>query len=129
MVRDSRDEHFGELPDGLYYALIHEVLPWSWDARQDLINDYVGYFWIIKDGVEEVEENTYAFRSELEFCEALRFKAGNAIYTGTKHISPFTWLNRHPDYEFQRLVFRKLRSNNGEGPIVRPNGRTCAGVW
>ncbi len=66
MVRHSREAIYGDLADGLYFALIHEESPWSWDARQDLINDFVGYFWVIKGGIEEVEENVYGFRSELE---------------------------------------------------------------
>jgi WD40 repeat protein len=125
MVRDSQDEYEG-IPNGLLFALHHETKPYSWDARQDIVNDFVGYFWFIKDGIEEVSEHEFGYVSELKVCEGLLTKGKNAIFIGGG-MNPFWWI--HHQYEFGRLIFRKLRSRNGDGPKVWPNGRTCAEVW
>jgi hypothetical protein len=126
MVRDSQDEYEG-IPNGLLFALHHETKPYSWDARQDIVNDFVGYFWFIKDGIEEVSEHEFGYVSELKVCEGLLTKGKNAIFIGGG-MNPFWWIHHH-QYEFGRLIFRKLRSRNGDGPKVWPNGRTCVEVW
>ncbi|MGN6557097.1 MAG: TolB family protein [Solirubrobacterales bacterium] len=132
MIRSTIGEH-EEIEDGLLYALHHETKPFSWDARQDIVNDFVGYFWVAKTGLESWEENGeihFRFQNKLEFCQGLLPKGKNAIFIHGHN--PWDWIKEH-DYEFGRLLFRKLRSNQAKstGPhtIVRSNGRTCAEVW
>ncbi len=130
MVRDSVGEYEG-LPNGLLFALHHETKPYNWDARQDIVNDLVGYIWYFKDGIEIVKETESEvevhFPNKLEICQGLLPKGKNAILIGGS-VNPFWWISHH-QYEFGRLIFRKLRSSKGEGSKVWPTGRTCAEVW
>ncbi|HZY72140.1 MAG TPA: LamG-like jellyroll fold domain-containing protein [Edaphobacter sp.] len=126
MVRDSVGE-VGTSADGLVFSLLHEDSPLDWDAKMDVINDFVGNRFFNYEGHDENGNPI----SEMEVCESLRIKGGNAIFIGG-HQDPFQWVNRRSgegDFHFLRLIFRKIRANRGEGPIVRPNGRTCAGTW
>jgi len=128
MIRSTIGETDG-IENGLLYALHHESKPFSWDARQDIVNDFVGYFWVAKTGLESWEEDGeihFHFQNKLEFCQGLLPKGKNAIFIHGNN--PFYWVEHH-DYEFGRLIFRKLRSNQGAGTIVRSNGRHCAEVW
>jgi hypothetical protein len=128
MIRSTIGETDG-IENGLLYALHHETKPFSWDARQDIVNDFVGYFWVAKTGLESWEENGeihFHFQNKLEFCQGLLPKGKNAIFIHGGN--PFRWVKHH-QYEFGRLIFRKLRSNLGNGSIVASNGRHCAEVW
>lgn len=131
MVRSSIEETNG-LPNGLVYALNHEERPFNWDARQDIVNDLVGYVWFLENGLEIVSETEteIIFRrvNKLEVCQGILPKGKNAIHVGG-HVNPFWWVEHHPPYEFKRLIFRWVRSEHGTGPKVWPNGRTCAEVW
>ncbi|MGN6587201.1 MAG: hypothetical protein ACTHKT_06970 [Solirubrobacterales bacterium] len=129
MMRSTTDETDG-VPDGLMYALHHENKPYSWDARQDIVNDFVGYFWFLADGIESWEENGeihFRYVNRLEVCQGLLPKGKNAIFIGGG-VNPFHWIHHH-QYEFGRLIFRKLRSDDGIGVKVVSNGRHCAEVW
>ncbi|HZE04131.1 MAG TPA: hypothetical protein VE127_02840, partial [Solirubrobacteraceae bacterium] len=128
MIRSTLGETDG-IENGLLYALHHETKPFSWDAKQDIVNDFVGYFWVAKTGLESWEENGeihFRFQNKLEFCQGLLTKGKHEIFIHGGN--PFRWIHHH-QYEFGRLIFRKLRSNLGTGTIVAANGRHCAEVW
>jgi hypothetical protein len=129
MIRSTTGETDG-VEDGLLYALHHETWPVKkWDARQDIVNDYVGYYWVASDGIDSWEEDGvihFRFENKLEFCQGLLPKGKNAIFIHGH--DPWYWVHHH-DYDFGRLIFRVRRSNKGTGSIVRSNGRTCAEIW
>ncbi len=128
MIRSTLGETDG-IENGLLYALHHETKPFSWDAKQDIVNDFVGYFWVAKTGLESWEENGeihFRFQNKLEFCQGLLPKGKNAI--DIHEGNPFRWVRNH-QYEFGHLIFRNLRSNGDTGFIVASNGRHCAEVW
>jgi Tol biopolymer transport system component len=113
MVRHSFIVQNG-VADGLLYALLHEGKgPYSWDARMDVLNDFVG--------------NKYAFGhnpdQEWKVCEGLRLLSRRDIFIGA-HINPFRWANEH-NFHYRHLVFRRQKAHFGTGPIVKLNGRVC----
>lgn len=132
MVRGSIDTHEGpngeQVPDGLLFALHHERLPLSRDAKQDIANDYVGYYWWAENGyvpAGEIEKPVSMFT----VCQGIFEKADSGIYL--RGADPNRYTQNHPEYEFKRLLYRKKRALLGQpgAPLVRPNGRSCADVW
>jgi len=107
--------------DGLYYALLHEgPPPWRRDAKMDILNDFVGNkFWIrnATNGGPELHQE--------DVCEGIRKKNRRAIHI-SRHKSPFRWAHEH-EWQAFRLIFRLYRTGAGTGIYVRPTGRTCAG--
>lgn len=112
MVRDSEDPCPDN--DGLIFAIYHEgFLPYSWESDMDIANDVVGAKHVCAHNPNE----------EWRVCEALRKKSKRSIFIGG-HIDPDRWIHENP-YRYQHLIFRKLRAELGEGPVIRLNGRTC----
>lgn len=132
MVRGSIDTHEqgGEqVVDGLLFALHHERYPLSLDARQDIVNDWVGYWWWAENGYIPAGEEEKPV-SMFAVCQGIFEKADSAIFV--KGHDPFEYILKHPDYQAKRLVFRKKRAfldESRNSPLVRPNGRSCLDVW
>ncbi len=125
MVRDATLIG-AEKNDGLTFAQLHEEEPYDLAAKMDLLNDLVGSQYFMTEGLE-----AEAWKTELQVCEALRIKGGNAIFIGSRADALRWALKRvkEEEYFLLRLVFRVARSTQGHKPIIKPNGRTCAATW
>jgi DNA-binding beta-propeller fold protein YncE len=100
--------------DGLVFALNHETKPLSLDAEQDVLNDFMGNNW---------RESQDGEPSDTQICEALREKSRRDLFVGGVE-KPIHWANQN-HYHFHLPVFRKLRSDLGNGRVVRLNGAHC----
>lgn len=63
-------------------------------SDRTIINDFVGYFWFLHNGLKEVSPEVYGYVNKLEVCQGLLPKGTNAIFIGGT-VNPFWWVEHH----------------------------------